>query len=161
MWDIDPKYLQKDETIEYVDRPSMLSCVFAYGWAGLMIITGISVFIAGMIAKNGMVFMSLIYFILALPAVLFILNKLSTRYAISNRGLLTRTGIITTSVKTVPFKHVTSIEIKENILGKMFRCGQLLIDTSGSGRAVELRWNYIKTAHQVKKLIESHIGGES
>lgn len=102
----------------------------------------------------------LIYLFLALPAIYVILKRLSTRYAISTRGLLERTGIITTSVKTVPFKHITAIEVKETIAGKIFSYAHLLIDTSGSGHAVELCWKYVNAAHKVKRQIEKHVGGE-
>ena len=166
MWDINSKYLQKDETIEYSDRPSMLSCILAYIWAGLMMFTAIMSLIVSISAVNdtnmtSMRPMLLIYVFLALPAIYVILKRLSTRYAISNRGLLKRIGIITTSIKTVPFKHITSIEVKETIAGKIFRYAHLLIDTSGSGQAIEFRWNYVNAAHKVKKLIEKHIGGEN
>jgi uncharacterized membrane protein YdbT with pleckstrin-like domain len=99
----------------------------------------------------------LIYVVFALPGIYVILKRLSTRYAISNKGLLTRAGIITTSIKTVPYKHVTSIEVEETIIGKMFRYAHLLIDISGSGKEIEFRWKYVGAAHKVKKLIEKHV----
>ena len=162
MWDIKSKYLQQDETIEYTDRPSLLSCFFAYIWAGLMIFTAIMMFIISLSAGEdtditGMRSMLLIYVLFALPAIYIILKRLSTRYAISTRGLIKKIGIITTSIKTVPFKHITSVEVKETVAGKIFRYAHLLIDTSGSGQAIEFRWKYVKTAHKVKKLIEKHI----
>ena len=164
MWDIDSKYLQKDETIEYTDRPSMLSCIIAYIWVGFMALTSIMMLIACMTVETDTASicpMVLIYVFLALPAIYVILKRLSTRYAISNRGLLRRIGVITTSIKTVPFKHITSIEVKEPIAGKIFCYAHLLIDTSGSGQAIEFRWNYVNAAHKVKKLIGKHIGGEN
>jgi len=165
MWNIDPKYLQKDEIIEYYDRPIMLSCIFSYIWVGFMVITLVMVLIASIGNPNAdgmrpMVLMVVIYLILAAPGIYIILKRLSTRYAISNRGLLLRTGIITNSIKTVPFKHITSIEVKETIIGKIFRYAHLLIDTSGSGQAIEFHWNYVGAAHKVKKLIEKHVVGE-
>lgn len=163
MWDINSKYLQKDEIIEYTDRPSMFSCILAYIWAGFMIFGAMTMFIISITTKDntGMTSMVLIYAFLALPAIYIILKRLSTRYAISNRGLLKRTGIITTSIKTVPFKHITSIEVKETIAGKIFGYAHLLIDTSGSGQAIEFRWDYVKGAHKIKKLIEKHVGREN
>ncbi len=163
MWDIHSKYLQKDETIEYTDRPNMLSCIVAYIWAGFMIVSAITMFIAGRATEgnDGMAWFSMIYVVLALPAVYVILKRLSTRYAISNRGLLKRVGIITTSIKSVPFKRIPSSEVKETIVGKIFRYAHLLMDTSGSGQAIEMHWKYVNSAHKVKKLIEQHIGGEN
>jgi len=159
MWDIKPKYLQESEAIEYTDCPSMLSCILAYIWAGFVFF-GVMVNLIISIRYNTNMTSTLLYsLLLALPAIYIILRRLSTRYAISNRGLLKRVGIITTSIKSVPFKHITSIEVKETIAGKIFRYAHLLIDTSGSGRAIEFRWNYVKVAHNVKKLIEKHLAG--
>jgi uncharacterized membrane protein YdbT with pleckstrin-like domain len=169
MWDINTKYLQKDETIEYTDRPRMLSlsCIISYIWVGLMalmVFTSIMFFITSALDKaivTSMHLMIFVYVIFALPGVYVILKRLSTRYAISNRGLIKKTGIITNSMKTVPFKHITSIEVKESILGKIFRYADLLIETSGSGQAIEFHWDYVVAAHKVKKLIEKHIGVEN
>jgi uncharacterized membrane protein YdbT with pleckstrin-like domain len=72
--------------------------------------------------------------------------------------LLKRTGIITTSIKTIPYKHVTSVAVKETVPGKIFRFAHLLIDTSGSGQAIEFRWDFVKTAYKVKNLIEKRVG---
>jgi uncharacterized membrane protein YdbT with pleckstrin-like domain len=162
MWDIESKYLQKDETIEYTDRPNMLSCIFSYVWVGLMAFNAIMMLIESIVTDNtpngpSIRPIVLIYVVFALPGIYVILKRLSTRYAISNKGLLTRTGIITTSIKTVPYKHVTSIEVEETIIGKMFRYAHLLIDISGSGKEIEFRWKYVGAAHKVKKLIEKHV----
>lgn len=158
MWDINLDYLQKDETLEYSDRPSMLSCIFSYVWTGFMVFYAVMIFIASVRSDtSGMGFMSLLFILFALPAVYFILKTLSTRYAVSNKGVLKRTGIVTASIKTVPFKHITSVEVKETIMGKIFRYAHLLIDTSGSGQSVEFRWNYVNAAHKVKKLIEKRL----
>jgi uncharacterized membrane protein YdbT with pleckstrin-like domain len=158
MWNINQKYLQKDETIEYTGRPSKLSCIFSYIWVGLMALTSTCMFIASMDIKDpGFRSFTLVYIIFALPGIYMILKRFSTCFAISNKGLLTRNGIVTTSIKTVPFKHITSIEVKESLIGKIFRYAHLSIDTSGSGKGVELRWDYVVMAHKVKKLIEKHI----
>ena len=164
MWDIDPKYLQKDETIEYTDRPNMLSCFFSYVWVGLMAFMFIMMIIMSITLKDKNhpilgVFAQVVYIALALPGIYIILKRLSTRYAITNRALIKRVGIITNNIKTVPFKHVTSIEVRESILGKIFRYAQLLIETSGSGQAIEFKWDYINSAHKVKALLEKHVGG--
>ena len=170
VWDIDSKYLQKGETIEYTDRPSMLSCMIAYIWFALMMII-ILLFLLVLIGssmdpmrssvdpiRSSMPLMCLIFVFFASPALYVILKRLSTRYAISNKGLLQRVGVVTTSIKSVPFKHITSLEVKETITGKLFRYANLIIDTSGSGKAIELNWDYLKAAHRVKKLVEKHIG---
>lgn len=161
IWDIDLKYLQKGEEIEYADRPSMLCCIVPSIWIGLMVFTSIWIVILRITedesAQNvgGFVFG---YMLLAVPGIYVLLKQYSTRFAITTRGLIKRTGIITTNIKTIPFKHITSIEVKETLTGKLLGYAHLLIDTSGSGQAIEFRWDYIKAAYNVKKLIEKHLG---
>jgi uncharacterized membrane protein YdbT with pleckstrin-like domain len=93
----------------------------------------------------------------ALPALYVILKRLSTYYAITNKGLIQRKGIIITNIKSVPFEHIISTRIKETIGGKIFHYAHLIIDISGSGKTVELKWNYLTGVHSAKKLIEIHI----
>ncbi|TAL16984.1 PH domain-containing protein [bacterium] len=158
MWDIDTKHLQSDEIIEFQDKPSVMSCIFSYVWIGLMLLSFIA--LLSMQSKDEMRGMPLVYLVLASPAIYIVFSRLSTRYALTNRGLLTRTGIITTSVKSVPFKFVTSTEIKETIIGKIFNYASVIIDTAGSGKSIEVDWKYLRSAHRVKKLIDGKISAQ-
>lgn len=159
MWEIEKKYLQDDETIEFTDRPSKLSCILSYIWGGLMAFGVFMVLLISITSDeaNGIGVMALLYFAMAMPAIIIILKRYSTYYAITNKGAIVRTGILTTSIKTVPFKHITSTEVFETIAGRVFRYAHVSIDTSGSGKGVELRWNFTKSAHKVKKIIDGKI----
>ena len=160
MWDIDRKYLQSDERIEYTDQPTRSSCAISYVWAGGMLFMFL-VSLGGCIVAGTMAVIPvlLVYIVLATPALVSILKRMSTRYAITSCGLIIRKGVFTDNVKTVPFKHITSVEVTENTVGRIFRYASLIIETSGSGKAIELRWDYVGAAHNVKKLIEQHVGG--
>jgi uncharacterized membrane protein YdbT with pleckstrin-like domain len=164
MWDIQEKYLQKDEKVEYSDKPSKFSCFFSYAWVGLMLFSTIMMSLTDAFAqdqKEDLSSITISYFIMAIPGIYIILKRLSTRYAITNKGLITRMCIITNNVKTVPFKHITSIEVKESILGRIFRYSHLLVDTAGSGVGIEQKWKFVSTAHKVKRLIETKLFDES
>jgi uncharacterized membrane protein YdbT with pleckstrin-like domain len=165
MWNIESKYLQDEEKIEYSDCPNKWSfgCIISYLWIAFMMFGAIFMLIGSATSSEaGLGFMvMLLYIAMALPAFIVILRRLSTRYAISNKGLLMRKGIITTNIKTVPFKHVTSIEVRETLFGKILHYAHLLIDTSGSGKEIEFRWNFVNSAHKVKKLIEKHALGKN
>ena len=152
MWEIEQKSLQNGEVIEFVDEPSLMSCILAYVWLAFMILPSIA-----MLFSPETRFMVFIYLAMASPAIYVILVRMSTKYGITNRGLVTRTGIITTNVKSVPYKFVTSTEIKETIIGKMFNYANVIIDTAGSGKNIEANWRYLRSAHKVKKLIDSKI----
>ena len=159
MWDISTEYLQEGETIEYVDRPSLMSfgIFLAFIWAGFMLLALIMASFAFRGLGGTGASAILVYVLVGFPAVFVILRRVSTRYAITNRGLIRRTGIIMNNLKSVSFVHITAIEAKETLAGKLFGHGNLFIDTSGSGRAIEERWRWVKGAHSVKKLIEKHL----
>lgn len=159
MWELDEKHLQKDENIQYTDKPAPLSCILSYIWVALILLT---VFVRLFIPLHpkqgdhqGVLYTLFLNVVIMSPAVYLILKRYSTRYIITNRSLITRVGIFTNSIKTVPFKHVTSVEVKETLLGKIFRYSHLIIDTAGSGKGIELYWKFVSSAHLVKKLIDS------
>ena len=164
MFGIDPKYLQNDERIEFTDKPSMASfgCIFSYLWALIMLLPAIMVLVISLRPDSDttMAVMSVMYLILAFPAVHLIVTTLATRYAITNKGIVTRTGIFVTNIKTVNYKHITSVSLKENIFGRLLRYANLFIDTSGSGSSIELKWRNVKSADKVKRLIDTYISKE-
>jgi len=102
--------------------------------------------------------MSFVYLVLALPAIYLITSTSATRYAITNKGIVTRTGIF---VSNINYKHITSVSLKETIFGKLLRYASLLIDTSGSGSSIELKWRNVKAAYKVKRLIDESISDHS
>jgi len=165
MWQINPKYLQKDETVEFTDRPSMVSfsCIIAYLWTLAMLLPAIMVFFVSLGSDTGktIMVMSLLYLILALPSIYLIVVTSATRFAITNKGIVTRTGIFVSNIKTVNYKHITSVSLKETIFGRLLHYASLLIDTSGSGSSIELKWRNVKSAHKVKRLIDEHISADS
>jgi uncharacterized membrane protein YdbT with pleckstrin-like domain len=68
-----------------------------------------------------------------------------------------REGIISEDFKSSTFKHITSLRVKQGIIGKIFNFGNIIIDTSGSGSGFEFVWLYVKNPVQVKNEIEKHI----
>ena len=165
MWEINPKYLQQDETIVFTDKPSMVSfsCIFAYLWTLVMLLPAIVVFFVSLSpgTDKTMMVMSLLYLVLALPAIYLIMATTATRFVITSKGIVMRTGIFVSNIKTVNYKHITSVSLKETILGRLLRYASLLVDTSGSGSFIELKWRNVKSAHKVKRLIDEHISADS
>ena len=148
MWNLNKKYLQDGEIIEYEDRAYLLGCIFSYIWAGLMLFTAVIVNIPKL---------SIFYVLLASPALYRILKIWSTRYAITNMRLVTRKGILTDTIKSVPYEHITAIEVSESIIGRLLKYAHLTIETSGSGGGIEINWKFLKAAYKVKKLMNEKI----
>ena len=59
----------------------------------------------------------------------------SLRYEIHEEEVIVRLGIITKSVKHVPFRTMTNIQISRGPLGRLYGLGTLKIQTAGYGAA--------------------------
>ncbi|MDP3106217.1 MAG: PH domain-containing protein [Candidatus Methanoperedens sp.] len=135
MWTID-NHIQKDENIIYTGSPAWIG----YFWGFVFAIITIPTIIIPII------FIGIIY-----------LHKSSTKYAITNKRVIGRAGIISEDFKSSTFKHITSLRVKQGIIGKIFNFGNIIIDTSGSGSGFEFVWRYVNNPVQVKNEIEKHI----
>lgn len=135
MWAID-NHIQKDENIIYTGSPAWIG----FFWSFVLAIITIWTIIIPIII------IMMIY-----------LNQSSMKYAITNKRVIGRGGIISEDFKSSTFKHITSIRVKQGIIGKIFNFGDIIIDTSGTGLGVEFIWRNVKNPVQVKNIIEQHI----
>ena len=135
MWTID-NHIQKDENIIFTGSPAWIG----YFWFFVIALITIYTIIIPIIVVG------IIY-----------LTKSSTIYAITNKRVIGRSGIISEDFKSSTFKHITSLRVKQGIIGKLFNFGNITIDTSGSGFGVEFIWRYVNNPVQVKNELEKHI----
>jgi len=135
LWTLD-NHIQKDENLIYSGSPAWIG--FSWGFF-LAIITFYTIIIP-------IIVIGIIYLI-----------KSSTKYAITNKRVIFRTGIVSEDIKSSSFKHITSLRVKQGIIGKIFNFGSIIIDTSGSGSGFEFIWYYVDNPVQVKNEIEKHI----
>ncbi|ATZ61329.2 MAG: PH domain-containing protein [Methanosarcinales archaeon Met12] len=134
MWELE-QHLQKDEKIEYEGTPEWIGYFWKFCLGIITIPLLIGVLIIGWV----------------------IIQKLSTKYAITDKRVMDRYGVISEDFKSASFKHITSVRTKQGIIGKMFNFGDIIIDTAGSGIVFEFVWKYVKNPIQVKNQIEKHI----
>ncbi len=135
MWTID-NHIQRDENIIFTGSPAWIE----YFWFFVIALITIYTIIIPIIV-----------------VVIIYLTKSSTIYAITNKRVIGRSGIISEDFKSSTFKHITSLRVKQGIIGKLFNFGNITIDTSGSGFGVEFIWRYVNNPVQVKNEIEKHI----
>ena len=135
MWTID-NHIQKDENILYTGSPAWLG----FFWGLVLAIITIWTIIIPIIV------IGIIY-----------LNKSSMKYAITDKRVIGRTGIVSEDFKSSTFKHITSMRVQQGIIGKIFNFGNIIIDTSGTGSGFEFIWLHVKNPVQVKNIIEQHI----
>jgi len=86
---------------------------------------------------------SLVIWLIALVVVLWLtvwpfLNWLVTHYTITNRRLVTRTGVITRRGHDIPLTRISDVAYEKDLLDRILGCGTLVVsDASEQGR-VEL-----------------------
>jgi len=95
-------------------------------------------------------------------AVILILGLLSTslyffqnmvrEYAVTNKRVIIKSGIIGTDYKSIHFDQIQSVDIEVGMIGKIFGVGDIKIDTgktetysSGGGNVGRVQYNNIKT----------------
>lgn len=115
MWELD-RHLQKDEKIVYEGKPVWFGYIL---WIILAVITIYSILLPILIISY------------------VFLSKTSTRYALTNKRIIARYGIISEDFKSSSFKHITSVRVTQSFIGKIFGFGNIIIDTSGSGSSRE------------------------
>lgn len=67
------------------------------------------------------------------------LRWLSTRVIVTDRRLMTRTGVLTRSGRDVPLGRIVDLGHVRTPLQRLLRCGTLLVDTSGDRGGLVLR----------------------
>jgi uncharacterized membrane protein YdbT with pleckstrin-like domain len=142
VWTID-EHIQKDEKILYIGSPA---------WIGYF--TNPALF---WLLFLGFVFALITIWTIIIPIFLIVisyLSKSSTIYAITDKRVIGRQGIISENFKSLTFEHITSIRVKKGILGKMFDFGDIIMYPSGMNR---MYWGYVKNPVQVKNEMEKHI----
>lgn len=135
MWEIEP-HLQKDEKIELSGSPVWVSYWMLFLLALLLIWTIIvPILIVGYI----------------------VLHRNSTKFVVTDKRVAARIGIVSEVFKASTFKHITSLKVRQGLIGKIFHYGDVIIDTAGTGTDVEFRWRSIPNPIEVKNLIEQHV----
>lgn len=132
MWELD-EHMQKNEELLYEGTPKWIGYIWYYIWALITLVTVI-----------------IPIFLIAYA----ILHKKSTKYALSSKRVIERSGILTEDLKTATFKFITSVRLRQSLFGKIFGYADLIIDTAGTGSDVDFTWRYVDTPLEVKNKLE-------
>lgn len=60
------------------------------------------------------------------------MNWLTSTYTVTNRRLITRTGVLTKTGHDIPLTRITDVAYEHSLLDRMFGCGTLVLQTSAS-----------------------------
>lgn len=65
-----------------------------------------------------------------------VINLLSTEYSITNKKVLTKTGLISRSTDELPTTKVEGIDVKQGIIGRIFGFGNVIVTGTGVQQVV-------------------------
>ena len=87
---------------------------------------------------------SLVIWLIALVVVLWLtvwpfLNWLVTHYTITNRRLVTRTGVITRRGHDIPLSRVSDVASEKDLIDRLLGCGTLVISDASTFGQVPLK----------------------
>lgn len=60
------------------------------------------------------------------------LNWFTATYTVTNRRLITRTGVLTKTGHDIPLTRISDVSYEHSLLDRMFGCGTLVLQTSAS-----------------------------
>jgi len=108
----------------------------------------------------------LLYFILPLIYVLIlgilILGFFKKKYAIRQKDISFKKGVLVHSTTTIPFSRIQHIEIDEGAFERIFKLASLSIYTAGdNGRDLKISGIKKDKALQMKELISNYLNDES
>ena len=85
-----------------------------------------------------------------------ILSVFTTRYVITNQGILIRKGPFSRKFREMSYCDVNNITIKQGSMQKRFKIGNLTINTGSVSRV----FKGIRNPHQIKELINKEKASE-
>ena len=150
------KHLQKGEKIIYEGTPKWIG----YFWGFILALITIPTGIIMTYYFSWYYFTLIIVLTVVIPIIIvlrIILSKLSTKYAITNKRVIARRGILSENFKSSTFKHITSLGAKQGIIGKIFNFGNIIVNTSGSGGSADFVWKYVENHVKIKNKMEKRI----
>jgi len=133
----------------------------------LILVAGVAGFLSTLPSGDPRLFLTWVIWLVALAAILWFvvrpfLGWLSTTYTVTDRRLITRSGIVTRRGRDIPLARITDVAYEHGLLDRVLGCGTLVIsDASGHGR-VEL--HDIPQVEQVHRRISDQlfdVGGSS
>lgn len=80
----------------------------------------------------------------------------NTNYAVTNKGLYSKRGILSRDVKQIGFEKVQNISYSQSAIGSSFGYGSVEVSTAG-GSGVELQFRSIPDPASVQELISREI----
>ncbi|WP_435262258.1 PH domain-containing protein [Tenacibaculum sp. nBUS_03] len=92
--------------------------------------------------------------------IILILGFRKRKYAVRDKDISYKSGLLLKKTTTVPFSRIQHLEINERMFSRLFKLASLSVYTAGdSSDDLEIKGIEKKTAIQIKEFISSRING--
>lgn len=147
------KSLSKNEEVSELYKLHWFSKVGLWVLSAFSIILTIPIFFAVQEGKDEAIGISLIAFVVFfIPAVYEWLRLRSIEYGVTNKRVISKSGIISIKTEEMKIGSIETVEIDQGVLGRIFGFGSIKI----TGRGIsDLVYENIDSPMKVKKSIES------
>ena len=109
---------------------------------------------------GGALMMAVSYIIIGgLGVLLYVfIQKISNKYTITNLRVIVQRGIISRNIDEVEIKDIRSMNIRQNLISRIFGCGHVFIGTAGTS-GIEVAIKNISHPEKIKDLINKQKSG--
>jgi len=130
------KLLSDGETIVHEMRPHWRSLVFPAFW--LIVIAAAGSYLAAMTDNSGLrwivlgIALALLIWLVLIP----FLTWISSQYVITNRRIITRSGILARRGRDMPLSKVNDVSFSYGVIDRMLGCGTIDVQSAGENQGI-------------------------
>jgi uncharacterized membrane protein YdbT with pleckstrin-like domain len=129
------KLLSDGEVIVHEMRPHWRSLVFPAFW--LIVIAGAGAFLAGKVDGTlRWIVLGIALALLVWLVVIPFLTWISSQYVITNRRIITRSGILARRGRDMPLSKVNDVSFSYGVIDRMLGCGTIDVQSAGENQGI-------------------------
>lgn len=129
------KLLSEGETVVHEMRPHWRALVFPAFW--LIVIAGAGAYLAGKVDGT----LRWIVLVIALGLLVWLvvvpfLTWISSQYVITNRRIITRSGVLARRGRDMPLSKVNDVSFTYGVIDRLFGCGTIDVQSAGENQGI-------------------------
>ena len=130
------KLLSDGEVIVHEMRPHWRALVFPAFW--LIVIAAAGSYLAAMTDNSGLrwivlgIALALLIWLVLIP----FLTWISSQYVITNRRIITRSGILARRGRDMPLSKVNDVSFSYGVIDRMLGCGTIDVQSAGENQGI-------------------------
>jgi membrane protein YdbS with pleckstrin-like domain len=129
------KLLSDGEAVVLEMRPHWRALVFPAFW--LIVIAGAGAYLAGTVDGTlRWLVLAIALALLVWLAVIPFLTWLSSQYVITNRRIITRSGILARRGRDMPLSKVNDVSFSYGVIDRMLGCGTIDVQSAGENQGI-------------------------